>query len=90
MKINGIGNVKQSDVLSVLSEDGKQALKDGTLTQAEAAQIYKLEMIKRASKIGRFEDTFSAIYNRIPAEIEDRLTPGEIAALIDAIYYSKL
>lgn len=86
MKINGMGNASKKEVESILTRDGRQALKDGNMTWEEAGEMYKLHLVQRASKIGSCGDTFSANYRRIPEEIADKLSPEEIAALVDAFY----
>lgn len=86
MKINGMGNVSKKEVESILTRDGRQAVEKGDMTWEEAGEMYKLCMVKRASKIGSCGDTFKANYGRIPEEIVDKLSPEEIASLVDAFY----
>ena len=66
MKINGIGQVSKETVLSILTKDGMDAIESGEMTIEEVAEMYKLEQVKKASKIGRCGDTFSAkdVYKR--------------------------
>lgn len=86
MVINGIGEVNINVVKSILTKDGLEALESGEMTLEEAGEMYKLEQVKHFSKIGRFGDTFRANFARIPADIYDKLSPEEIARLIDAFY----
>ena len=86
MKIKGIGTVKKEDAMSILTRDGKEAVKAGEITLEELGEMYKLEMIKKASKIGKYGDTFSQNYKRVPKKITDKLSPEEIAELVDSFY----
>lgn len=85
-RINGIGTVSRKEIETILTRDGKQAVKDGSLTWAEAGEMYKLELVRKASVIGSNGDTFAANYNRIPEELQDKLTPEELGKLVDAFY----
>ena len=86
MKIKGIGTVKKEEAMSILTRDGKEAVKAGEITLEELGEMYKLELVKKASKIGSISDTFSENYKRIPQEILDKLNPEEIAMLVDSFY----
>lgn len=86
MKIKGIGIISQKEVSSVLSRDGLQAIKDGNMTWEEAGDLYKLQLVKKHSKIGSMSDTFNASISRIPEDVYDKLSPADIAALVDAFY----
>lgn len=86
MKINGIGNVKKEDMIKILGESGKEALKDGSLSMDELSAMYKLEMVKEKSVIGDCPDTFRRNYDRIPNAIKEKLSPEEIASLVDEFY----
>lgn len=86
MKIEGIGNVNKEDILSILSRDGREAVKSGEMSMEEAADMYKLHLVKKASKIGRMGDTFNANFKRIPEALFEKLSPEELAALTDAFY----
>ena len=41
---------------------------------------------KKLSKIGSFENTFYEIYKWIPESLFDKLTPDELANLVDSFY----
>lgn len=86
MKISGIGIVSQKEVKKVLTKEAVQMIKSGEMTWEEAAEIYKLQQVKKFSKIGKFSDTFAVNYNRIPESIKEKLTPEELADLTDAFY----
>ena len=86
MKVKGIGNVAKKEILSVLTKEGQKAVKDGTLSMEEAAEMYKGEMVKRASKIGAYGDTYAENRKWIPEEIYDKLSPEENAFLVDAFH----
>lgn len=84
MKIAGIGQVKKSEVLSVLTPAGKTSIKDGSMSLEEAADLYKVEQVKKESNWGSFDGTFSASYKRIPDDPKDILTPAQLGSLVDA------
>lgn len=86
MIINGIGDVDEKTVKSILTKDGIDALESGEMTLEEVGEMYKLEQVRKFSKIGRFGETFRANYRRIPDNIYDKLSPEEIAQLVDAFY----
>lgn len=86
MIINGIGEVKEEIVKSILAKDGLEALESGEMSLEEVGEMYKLEQVKKSSKIGRFGDAFRANFQRIPNNIYDKLTPEENAQLVDAFY----
>ena len=73
MKINGIA-------------EGKRAVKAGEISTEELGEMYKIEMAKRASRIGRSQELFRVNYDRIPKDITDKLSPEDIASLVDAFY----
>ena len=60
--------------------------KAGEISTEELGEMYKLEMVKRASRIGRYQELFRINYDRIPKDITDKLNPEDIASLVDAFY----
>lgn len=86
MKITGIGVVSKKEVMSILTKEGREAVKSGEITTEELGEMYKLEQVKRACKIGKFGDTFSVNYNRIPDSLKEKLTTQELAELVEAFY----
>lgn len=86
MKINGIGTVKKEEAMKILAAEGKRAVKAGEISTEELGEMYKLEMVKKASRIGRNQELFRVNYDRIPTGITDKLSPEEIASLVDAFY----
>lgn len=86
MYIKGIGTIKKEEAMSILTRDGKEAVKNGEITLEELGEMYKLEMIKRSSKIGSTQDTFREFYKWIPDELKETLSPEELAALADKFY----
>lgn len=86
MKINGLGIISKKEAMSVLTRDGRQAVKDGEITLEELGQMYKLAQVKKHSKIGSCADTFAANYERIPEDLKDQLTPEQLGRLTDAFY----
>lgn len=86
MKINGIGQVDKETVMSILTQDGKEAVESGDMTLQEAGEMYKIEQVKKASKIGKYGDTFSSNYKRIPERLQEKLSPAELGELVDSFY----
>lgn len=86
MKINGIGIIKKEEILKILTNEGKEGVKSGKITLKEAGQLYKLELVKKHSRIGRYSDTFNANFKRIPDNLKDKLSPEELGELVDAFY----
>ena len=86
MKINGIGEVSKETVMSILTNDGVEAVESGEMTLEEAGELYKLKQVRNLSKIGEFGDTFRANLSMVPDSIYDKLSPADIAQLVDAFY----
>lgn len=86
MRINGIGTIKKSEAMAILTREGREAVKAGEITLEELGQMYKLEQVKKCSKIGSCGDTFRANYNRIPDDLKDELTPDQLGRLVDSFY----
>ncbi len=86
MFIEGIGKVTKKEVLSIFADDIEESIKEGVITKEEIAKEYKLHLVQKASIIGTCGDTFNANYNRIPEDLKDKLTPSELASLVDAFY----
>lgn len=76
----------KNEIMSILTEDGKKSVEDGELSLMEVAEMYKYEQIRKFSKIGSFGDTFRANIKRVPQNIYEKLSPEEIAQLVDAFY----
>jgi hypothetical protein len=86
MRINGIGTIKKSEAMAILTREGREAVKAGEITVKELGEMYKLEQVKKASKIGRFGDTFRKSYEWIPEDLREELTPEQLGRLTDAFY----
>ena len=86
MRINGIGTISKKKAMEILTREGKEAVKSGEITLEELGQMYKLEQVKKCSKIGSCGDTFRANYNRIPDDLKDELTPDQLGRLVDSFY----
>ena len=84
MKIQGIGVISKEKAMSILTGEGKEAVKNGEITVEELGTMYKLEQVKKACAIGRYGDTFTANYSRIPDNLKEKLTPEELAELVEA------
>lgn len=86
MMIKGMGNIAKKEISSILSKEGLATLKEGELSWEEAASLYKIKKVEEKSKIGKFADLFQANYSRIPENLQEELSPENLAALVDAFY----
>ena len=86
MYIRGIGTIKKNEAMSILTTDGKAAVRSGDITLEELGEMYKLERVKRASKVGSMQSTFSECYKWIPENLKDKLSPEDLALLTDQFY----
>lgn len=86
MKIQGIGVISKTEVMQILTKEGRESVKSGDITTQELGEIYKLEQVKKACKIGKYHDTFAANYSRIPDGLKEKLTPQELAELVETFY----
>lgn len=48
MKIKGIGTISKKEAMSILTREGREAVKNGDITTQELGEMYKLEQVKRA------------------------------------------
>ena len=86
MKIAGIGVVKKEQAMSILTREGREAVNAGEISMEELGEMYKLEQVKKACSIGRYSDTFLVNYSRIPDSVKEKLSPQELAELVEAFY----
>lgn len=86
MYIKGIGTIRKDEAMSILTADGKNAVMNGDITLEELGEMYKLEMVKRSSKIGSMQSTFSECYKWIPEDFKSELSPEHLAELTDRFY----
>lgn len=86
MKINGIGTVAKETAMEILTQEGRDAVKSGEITTEELGEMYKLHLVKKVSRIGSNGELFRANYSRIPKTVADKLSPEEVASLVDAFY----
>lgn len=86
MKINGIGTISKEKAMSILTREGKKTVKAGEITAEELGEMYKLEQVKKASKIGSMGDTFRESYKWIPEDLKEQLTPEQLGKLVDQFY----
>lgn len=86
MKITGVGVINKNKALSILTKEGREAVKAGEITIEELGEIYKLDLIKKSSKIGSMEDTFRESYKWIPEDLKEQLTPEQLGKLTDCFY----
>ena len=47
MRINGIGTIKKSEAMSILTREGRKAVKAGEITLEELGRMYKLSQVKK-------------------------------------------
>lgn len=86
MYIRGIGTIKKNEAMSILTTDGKAAVRSGDIALEELGEMYKLERVKRASKVGSMQSTFSECYKWIPDDLKTELSPEYLAELTDRFY----
>lgn len=86
MKIIGIGTISKDKAMEILTREGKESVKSGDITLEELGKMYKLEMVKRSSKIGNNGDTFRESYKWIPEDLKEELTPEQLGNLVDSFY----
>lgn len=72
--------------LNIFSTEVKQSIKDGEMDLHDLLRMDKYQKIKKLSKIGDFESTFYENYKWIPETLFDKLTPDELAMLVDSFY----
>lgn len=86
MRIEGIGVINKNKALSILTKEGREAVKAGEITIGELGEMYKLELVKKNSKIGNMGDTFRESYKWIPEELKKQLAPEQLGDLVDSFY----
>ena len=50
MKIKGIGTISKKEAMSILTREGREAVKNGDITTQELGEMYKLEQVKGLAK----------------------------------------
>lgn len=86
MKIKGIGTIAKNKAMEILTAEGRKAVRSGDITTEELAEMYKLEKIKKACRIGNNPETFRACYRWIPDDMKEDLTPDQLGRLTDQFY----
>ena len=86
MKIKGIGNIGKEKAMEILTREGREAVKSGEITLEELGVMYKLEQVKKCSKVGDNPDTFRSCYKWIPEDLKEDLTPDQLGRLTDSFY----
>lgn len=86
MKIEGIGVINKNKALSILTKEGREAVKAGEITIDELGEMYKLELVRKSTKIGNMEDTFQESYKWIPEELKKQLAPEQLGKLVNSFY----
>jgi hypothetical protein len=51
MKITGIGVINKNKVMSILTREGREAVKAGEITIEELGEMYKLQLVRQNAKI---------------------------------------
>ncbi len=77
--------VHKIKILDHLTAEGRDALAAGEMTWNEADASYKFQTVKRLSKWGTYNDTFSALWSRIPEEVEETCSVEALTELINNI-----
>lgn len=86
MRIKGIGTISKEKAMEILTREGRKAVRDGEITTEELGEMYKLQKVKEACKIGTCADSFNNSYEWIPNELKEELTPEQLGALTEAFY----
>lgn len=86
MRVKGIGTISKVKAMEILTREGRESVKSGDITLEELGEMYKLEMVKRSSKIGCNSDTFRESYKWIPEDLKEELTPEQLGNLVDSFY----
>lgn len=86
MRIEGVGVISKNKALSILTKEGREAVKAGEITIEELGKMYKLELVRKSAKIGNVEDTFQESYKWIPENLKEQLTPEQLGKLVDSFY----
>lgn len=86
MKITGVGVINKNKAMSILTREGREAVKAGEITIEELGEMYKLQLVKENSKIGNMENTFRESYKWIPEDLKEQLTPEQLGKLVDTFY----
>lgn len=86
MRVKGIGTISKVKAMEILTREGRESVKSGDITLEELGEMYKLEMVKRSSKIGCNGDTFRESYKWIPEDLKEKLTPEQLGKLVDAFH----
>ena len=86
MKITGVGVINKNKAMSILTREGREAVKAGEITIEELGEMYKLQLVKESAKIGNMEDTFRESYKWIPEDLKEQLTPEQLGKLVDSFY----
>lgn len=78
MKIKGIGIIAKNKAMEILTAEGRKAVRDGDITTEELEEMYKLQKVKEACKIGTCADSFNNSYEWVPDELKEELTPEQL------------
>lgn len=88
MLIRGVGFVRKDKAMKILTNEEQKEVKEGAITTKGLGRMYKLELVKRASKVGKYASVFQASYKWIPDDLKEKLTPKQLGKLTDNFYGS--
>ena len=72
--------------MSILTREGRKAVKTGLITTEELGQMYKLDQVEKASKGGKYGVTFRQSYKWVQDDLKEELTPEQLGKLVDQFY----
>ena len=49
-------------------------------------KMYKLDQVEKASKVGKYGETFRQSYKWVPDDLKEELTPEQLGKLVDSFY----
>jgi len=71
--------------LGILTEDGRNSLRNGLTTMDDVLGWYKIDCVEKLSKWGAYGETFRRNWERIPEGVVEALPAEQLAQLVDAI-----
>lgn len=72
--------------LTICTQDFFESLDDGDSTIEQAVWAYKIDQVKKISRIGRYGETFNRNWALIPVEVKKKCSAEELAEIVDALY----
>jgi hypothetical protein len=65
MRIEGIGVISKNKALSILTKEGREAVKSGEITIDELGEMYKLELVKNPTLFDLADQEAINEYNKM-------------------------